>query len=59
MGRSESIDFRRLPTDPLWDRHLYIESNGQFRASLGAWKAAVLGGVGETPCIRLYQPGNF
>ncbi len=38
----ESIDFRRLPSDPLWERHLYVESNRQFRASLGTWEAAVL-----------------
>ena len=37
-----SIDFKRLPTDPLWDRHLYLESNGQFRAELGGWEADVL-----------------
>lgn len=38
----ESIDFRRLPTDPQWDRHLYVESDGQFRAGLGTWEAGVL-----------------
>lgn len=37
-----SIDFKRLPTDPLWERHLYVESNGQFRAELGSWEAGVL-----------------
>jgi type III restriction enzyme len=38
----ESIDFRRQPADPLWDRHLYVESDGQFRAELGTWEAGVL-----------------
>lgn len=38
----ESIDFRRLPTDPQWARHLYLESNGEFRADLGTWEAGVL-----------------
>lgn len=38
----ESIDFKRLPTDPQWDRHLYVEDDGQFRAGLGAWEAGVL-----------------
>ena len=38
----EAIDFKRLPTDPLWERHLYVESNGQFRAELGSWEAGVL-----------------
>ena len=37
-----AIDFKRLPTDPLWERHLYMEANGQFRAELGTWEAAVL-----------------
>lgn len=38
----ESIDFRRQPTDPLWERHLYVEGNGQFRAELGNWEACLL-----------------
>ena len=38
----ESIDFRRLPTAALWERHLYVESEGQFRAELGSWEAGVL-----------------
>ena len=38
----QSIDFKRLPTDPLWERHLYVEGNGQFRAELGSWEAEVL-----------------
>jgi type III restriction enzyme len=37
-----SIDFKRLPTDPLWERHVYVESNGLFRAELGNWEAGVL-----------------
>lgn len=37
-----AIDFKRLPTDPLWEQHLYVEANGQFRAELGTWEAAVL-----------------
>ncbi len=36
-----SIDFKRLPTDPLWERHLYVDDNGQFRAELGSWEAEV------------------
>ena len=38
----DSIDFKRLPIDPLWERHLYVETNGQFRAELGNWEAGVL-----------------
>jgi type III restriction enzyme len=37
-----SIDFKRLPTDPRWEKHLYVEGNGQFRAELGNWEAGVL-----------------
>ena len=37
-----SIDFKRLQADPLWERHLYVESSGQFRAELGSWEAGVL-----------------
>ena len=37
-----SIDFKRSPADPIWERHLYVESNGQFRAELGPWEADVL-----------------
>lgn len=38
----ESIDFRRQASDPLWERHLYVEGNGKFRAELGNWEAGVL-----------------
>lgn len=38
----ETIDFRRLPTDPLWDKHMYVEKDGQFRANLGSWESGVL-----------------
>ncbi len=38
----ESIDFRRQASDPLWERHLYVEGNGQFRTELGSWEAGVL-----------------
>lgn len=38
----QAIDFRRQPTDTLWERHLYVEGNGQFRAQLGTWEAEVL-----------------
>lgn len=38
----DSIDFRRKPADPIWDRHLFVEGNGQFRVELGTWEAGVL-----------------
>lgn len=37
-----TLDFRRQPTDSLWERHLFVEDNGQFRAALGSWEASVL-----------------
>ena len=39
----DTIDFRRAPSDPAWDRHLFIEDDGTFRAELGSWEADVLG----------------
>ncbi|MBQ0933598.1 DEAD/DEAH box helicase [Ideonella alba] len=38
----DSINFRRKPSDPVWDRHLYIEDNGKFRAELKPWEEGVL-----------------
>ena len=38
----DSINFRRKPADPVWDRHLYIEDNSKFRAELKPWEAGVL-----------------
>jgi type III restriction enzyme len=38
----DSIDFRRLPTAPIWEQHIYVEDDGRFRADLGTWEAAVL-----------------
>ncbi|RST47398.1 DEAD/DEAH box helicase [Variovorax sp. DXTD-1] len=38
----DSIDFRRKPSDAIWERHLFVESSGQFRAELGTWEAGVL-----------------
>lgn len=38
----DSIDFRRPPNAPLWERHLYVENDGRFHAELGTWEAGVL-----------------
>lgn len=32
----ETIDFRRSPTAPEYDRHLFLEDDGTFRADLGS-----------------------
>lgn len=38
----ETIDFRREPSDPTWEKHLYVEEDGSFRTTLTSWEAAVL-----------------
>jgi len=38
----ESIDYRRTTKALLYEQHLYLESDGQFRADLGTWEAGVL-----------------
>ena len=39
----DTIDFRSDPANPTWERHLFIEDDGTFRAELGSWEADVLG----------------
>lgn len=38
----DSIDFKRSPKDPKWEKHLFIEGNGDFRTKLGSWEEGVL-----------------
>jgi type III restriction enzyme len=38
----ESIPFRRTPRAPVFEKHLYLEGDGTFRANLGAWEKGVL-----------------
>ncbi|WP_426197189.1 DEAD/DEAH box helicase [Massilia sp. DWR3-1-1] len=38
----DSIDFRRIPSAPNWERHLFVEADGEFKAELGTWEAGVL-----------------
>jgi len=38
----ESIDFRRSADAPEYDKHLYLEDDGKFRANLGTWEREVL-----------------
>ncbi len=38
----ESIGFRRSGSAPVFDKHHYVEPNGEFRADLGTWETAVL-----------------
>lgn len=38
----DSIDFRRDPKEPTWERHLYVEADGMFRTTLTSWEAGVL-----------------
>ena len=37
-----SIAFRRSADAPQYDKHLYVEPDGSFRAELGPWERAVL-----------------
>ena len=38
----ETIDFRRSPKSPKYDKHLFLEEDGTFRADLGTWEQEVL-----------------
>jgi type III restriction enzyme len=38
----DTIDFSRDPTEPLWNNHLYVESDGTFRTTLTTWEEGVL-----------------
>ena len=38
----ESIDFRRSPDAPFFDKHLYVDENGKFQVNLGTWEQGVL-----------------
>lgn len=38
----DSIDFRRDQHDPEFDKHLYVEADGKFRANLGPWERDVI-----------------
>ncbi len=38
----ESIDFNRSPNAPVYEKHLYLEKDGKFRADLGNWERDVL-----------------
>lgn len=38
----ETIDFRRSPSAPEYDKHLFLEEDDTFRADLGTWEREVL-----------------
>ena len=38
----ETIDFRRTPTAPEYDKHLFLEEGDNFRADLETWEEGVL-----------------
>jgi len=38
----ESIPFRRTSKAPVFEKHLYLEEDGTFRADLGTWEKGVL-----------------
>lgn len=39
---SDRIEFRRTEQAPSYDRHLYLEEDGSFRADLGTWERGLL-----------------
>ncbi|MCY8961771.1 DEAD/DEAH box helicase [Bacillus atrophaeus] len=39
---SESIDFRRSVNAPSYEKHLYLEDDGSFKADLGPWEIDVI-----------------
>ena len=38
----QRIEFRRTEDAPSYERHLYLEDEGSFRADLGAWERELL-----------------
>lgn len=38
----DSIDFRRSPDAPFFNKHLYVDEGGQFQTDLGTWERDVL-----------------
>lgn len=38
----DTIDFRRSPEAPEYDKHLFLEDDDKFRADLGTWEREVL-----------------
>ena len=38
----QSIDWRLEKSDEAWDKHLYVDGVGGFRATLGPWEAGVM-----------------
>lgn len=47
----DSIDFRRSPDAPFFDRHLYVDENGKFQADLVAWEQGVLAEELSNPAV--------
>ena len=47
----DSIDFRRSPDAPFFDRHLYVDEYGKFQADLGAWEQGVLAEELRKPAV--------
>jgi type III restriction enzyme len=38
----DTIEFRRTLDDPKYEKHIYVEQDGSFRANLGPWERGVL-----------------
>jgi len=47
----DSISFRRMPDAPTFEKHLYLEEDGSFRANLGTWEKGVLEEELQNPSV--------
>jgi len=50
----DSIDSRRRPTAPVWEKHLYLEEDGKYRAELGTWEEGVLTEELNDPSVEFW-----
>ena len=47
----ERIDFRRPKMAPLYERHLYLETDGSFRAELETWERELIAQELQNPAV--------
>ncbi len=47
----DSIDFKRSPDAPFFDKHLYVDENGKFQVNLGTWEQDVLEEELDNPAV--------
>jgi len=47
----DSIDWNRAPKAPHFDKHLYVEDDGKFRAELGTWEKEIIAEELQNPKV--------